>query len=255
GRHAMVERTESKGSGASSFSLSSWRSVTLSVLGGTSALFGALRVRVGDEDSLRRFGDKIARSYKVVALLTLNALVLFAGFELVAGTTLKLRSFPNRDQQLVGDGRPRETISYYSSKDWAQTYWHEHRLSGKQRFYPYVGWRRAPFKGKTIVIDENGLRSTPGADCRAGSFKVFTFGESSMWGPGSPDWGTIPANVQKGLEKIRQGPVCVMNFAEAGYVSTQDVIMLSLQLRSGNIPDLVLFYSISGDIVAANQSG
>jgi len=96
---------------------------------------------------------------------------------------------------------------------------------------------------------------TPGADCSDKSFKVFAFGESSMWGTGSPNWGTIPANLQKGLEKLRQGPVCVMNFAESAYVSMQDVIMLLMQLRSGNIPDLVLFYNIGGDIYAAYQSG
>ena len=46
-----------------------------------------------------------------------------------------------------------------------------------------------------------------------------------------------------------------MNFGETGYVSTQDLIMLLMQLRSGNVPDLALFYSVSGDIYAAYQSG
>jgi hypothetical protein len=96
---------------------------------------------------------------------------------------------------------------------------------------------------------------TPGADCRTTSFKVFTFGASEMWGTGSPDWDTIPANLQKGLEKLRQGPVCVMNFAESAYVSMQDVIMLLMQLRSGNVPDVVLFYTIGSDVYAAYQSG
>jgi len=118
-----------------------------------------------------------------------------------------------------------------------------------------VGWRRAPFKGETLEIDQNGVRLTPGADCSAKSFKVFTFGESTMWGTGSPSWGTIPANLQKGLEKLRQGPVCVMNFAESAYVSMQDVIMLLTQLQSGNVPDVVLFYTISDDIYSAYQSG
>ena len=76
-----------------------------------------------------------------------------------------------------------------------------------------------------------------------------------MWGTGSPDWDTIPANLQRGLEKLRQGPVCVMNFAESAYVSTQDIIMLLLQLQSGNIPDVVVFYDIAGDIPAGYQSG
>ena len=194
--------------------------------------------------------------YRAVAILMLNTLIVFACFELAARGVFKIASVISKPtEQLVGEGNPREKVSYYSSKDWAERYWYEFRLSRTQRYYPYVGWRRAPFKGKTIEIDQNGVRVTPGADCSAKSFKVFTFGASDMWGTGSPNWGTIPANLQKGLEKLRQGPVCVMNFAESAYVLTQDVIMLLVQLRSGNVPDLVLFYNIEGDIYAAYQSG
>src|SRR5262249_50098607 len=42
---------------------------------------------------------------------------------------------------------------------------------------------------------------------------------------------------------------------ESGYVTTQDVIMLQTQLRSGNVPDLAVFYSIGGDIGSAYESG
>ena len=188
----------------------------------------------------------------------LNALVVFACFELAAMGYFKIK-IPNviskPTEQLVGEGTPREKVSYYSSQDWAERYWYEFRLSRKQQFYPYVVWRRSPFKGKTIEVDRNGVRLTPGADCSAKSFKVFTFGASEMWGTGSPNWGTIPAHLQKGLEKLRQGPVCVMNFAESAYVSMQGIIMLLMQLRSGNVPDVVLFYTIADDIYAAYQSG
>jgi len=122
-------------------------------------------------------------------------------------------------------------------------------------YYPYVGWRRAPFKGKTIEVDHNGIRVTPGADCSAKSFKIFTFGASEMWGTGSPNWGTIAAHLQTGFEKLRQGPVCVTNFAESAYVSLQNIIMLLMQLRVGDVPDLVLFYSIADNVYAAYQSG
>ncbi len=197
-----------------------------------------------------------ATLYRAVAILILNTLIVFICFELAAVGVFKIASvISNPTEQLVGEGSPREKVSYYSSQYWAERYWYEFRLSRTQRYSPYVGWRRAPFKGETLEIDQNGVRLTPGADCSAKSFKVFTFGESTMWGTGSPSWGTIPANLQKGLEKLRQGPVCVMNFAESAYVSTQDVIMLLIQLRSGNVPDLVLFYSIGGDISAAYQSG
>ena len=227
--------------------------ITLWLFGSVSVLLGGLLTRIANEQSLRLLGHKVVGGYKAMAILTLNALVLCAGLELVAFTIRSLHSSP--PQQLVEYRNPREKVSYYSSADWADRYWYEFRLSEKMRYYPFVAWRRAPFKGTTIEIDQNGIRVTPGADCRAESFKVFTFGESSMWGTGSPDWGTIPAYLQRGLNRLRQGPVCVTNFAESAYVSTQDIIMLLLQLQSGNIPDLVVFYDIAGDIPADYQSG
>lgn len=198
--------------------------------------------------------------YRAVAILTLNAIIVFACFELAAMglskvKTLSVISKPPKQLVLVGEGNPREKVSYYSSQDWAERFWYEFRLSRKQQFYPYVGWRRAPFKGQTIEVDQNGVRLTPGADCSAKSFKVFTFGASEMWGTGSPSWGTIPAHLQKGLEKLRPGPVCVTNFAESAHVSMQNVIMLLMQLRSGNVPDVVLFYTLADDIYSGYQSG
>lgn len=196
--------------------------------------------------------------YRAVAILMLNALIAFACFELAGLGYFKImiptmKSEPT--EQLVGEGAPREKVSYYASQDWAERFWHEFRLSRKQQFYPFVGWRRAPFKGKTIEVDQNGVRVTPGADCSAKSFKVFTFGASEMWGTGSPSWGTIPAHLQKGLEKLRQGPVCVTNFAESAYVSLQNIIMLLMQLQVGNVPDVVLFYTINDNVYAAYQTG
>ena len=198
------------------------------------------------------------RLYRAVAILTLNALVAFACFELVALGYFNMK-IPSRasnpTEQLVGEETAREKVSYYASQDWAERFWYEFRLSRKQQFYPFVGWRRAPFKGKTIEVDQDGIRWTPGANCSAKSFKVFTFGASEMWGTGSPSWGTIPAYLQKGLEKLVQGPVCVTNFAESAYVSMQGIIMLLMQLQSGNVPDVVLFYTIGDDVYAAYQSG
>jgi hypothetical protein len=76
-----------------------------------------------------------------------------------------------------------------------------------------------------------------------------------MWGTGSPDWGTIPSYLQKGITKLKNGPICVVNFGESAYVSTQSVITLMLQLQSGNIPDVTLFFDGVADIYTAYQSG
>jgi hypothetical protein len=224
--------------------------------GPASVLLGGLLICIDNEQDLRLLGHKFVDYYKTAAILTLNAVVLCVGLEWIASSSVTLLSvIPSPAEEIIEENQLREKVSYYASQDWAQQYWYEFDLSNRQQYYSFVGWRRAPFKGKTIEIDQNGLRLTPGADCRAASFKVFTFGASEMWGTGSPNWDTIPANLQKGLEQQRHGPVCVMNFAESAYVSMQDLIMLLLQLRVGNLPDLVLFYNIGGDVYSAYQSG
>jgi len=212
--------------------------------------------------SLRSFGRRIVSSYKVIAILTLNTLILLAGFELAGRTALKIRSsfsMPAKErgvgEELLGEGGPREKVSYYASQDWSERYWHEFRLARRHRYYPYVGWRRAPVEGKTISIDQNGIRLTPGANCGAESFKVFAFGGSTMWGTGAPNWGTIPAYLQAGLNARIDRPVCVVNFGETAYVSTQGVITLMLQLKSENVPDLVIFYEGNADVAVAYGTG
>jgi lysophospholipase L1-like esterase len=212
-----------------------------------------MRTRI---EALQRLCNLFVRSYKAAAILILNTVLMFLCFELAAvfASEIRTKLIPQHEQ-LIGEGSPRETVSYYATQDWSARYWYEYRLSRRQRYYPYVGWRRAAFEGQTINIDQNGIRRTPGANCGAESLKVFAFGASTMWGTGAPDWGTIPAYLQAGFEKQRSGPVCVINYGESAYNSTQELLLLQLQLQSGNIPDLVIFYEGPGDIYAAYQSG
>lgn len=76
-----------------------------------------------------------------------------------------------------------------------------------------------------------------------------------MWGTGSPDWSTIPAYLRADFHEITGRPVCILNFGESGYVSTQSVIELIRQVHSGNIPDIVIFTDGSNDIYTGYQSG
>jgi hypothetical protein len=194
-----------------------------------------------------------AQYYKAVAILTLNTLVIFACLDLGAMAYLRVRSTVSGPEQGVRDAR--EKSSFYVSKNWAAQYWKEFAQSRKQRYHAYTVWRRALFKGETINVDEDGIRFTPGSDCRPNAFKVFTFGGSPMWGTGSPDWATIPAYLEPGLESWKQRPICLKNYGESAYVSTQSVIELILQVQSGNKPDVAIFYDGTNDIYTAYQSG
>jgi lysophospholipase L1-like esterase len=195
-----------------------------------------------------------SRVYRAIGLLLLNTVVIGACLEGAARVALALRSrVAERPRTLEHD--PRERSPYYASQPWAGDYWREFAQSRRVQYHPFTVWRRAPLKGKTINIDQRGIRLTPGCDCSADAYRVFTFGGSPMWGTGSPEWYTIPAFLRSGLEKRRHGPICITNFGESGYVSTQSVIELILQLQSGNVPNVVLFFDGTNDIYTAYQSG
>ena len=71
---------------------------------------------------------------------------------------------------------------------------------------------------------------------------------------GAPDWGTIPAYLQTLLEQKIETPLCIVNYGEWGYVVTQNMILLTLELRDGNVPDLVIFYDGINDVFATYQA-
>jgi lysophospholipase L1-like esterase len=202
--------------------------------------------------NLQLLGQRIAVLYKSLAILILNALVIFVCLDFAARVTYKAR---NALSPVPARSDSRASSPFYRSQPWAAQYWREFLLSRQTRYHAFVLYRRAPFKGETINIDQEGIRLTPGANCGPNAFKVFTFGPSTMWGTGSPDWGTIPSYLQTGMTKLKNGPVCVVNFGESGYMSTQSVIELMLQLQSGNIPNLTLFFDGVADVYTAYQSG
>ena len=203
--------------------------------------------------ALIAFGGRLRHGYKALAILVLNTLLIAAGLELASRALTDVRDAGTPADQSAPD--PREKSSYYQDKAWAPQYWREFKSSRPTQYLPYVVWRRAPFTGATINIDHEGVRRTPGAACGAGSYKVFTFGGSTVWGTGSPDWGTIPAYLQAGLAKRGNRPVCVVNFGESAYVSTQSVITLLTRLQAGDVPNLAVFYDGPNDAYTAFQSG
>ena len=204
--------------------------------------------------SLQVLGHRIAVVYKSLAILVLNAIVIFVCLDCATWAWSRAHNVLVPPSEHAGVD-PRANSSFYLSQPWAAQYWHEFFLSREVRYHAFVLYRRAPFRGETINIDQDGIRVTPGVDCSPNAFKVFVFGGSAMWGTGSPDWHTIPSYLQVNLTKIKTGPVCVVNFGESGYVSTQSVIELTLQLQLGNVPDVTLFFDGVNDIYTAYQYG
>lgn len=153
---------------------------------------------------------------------------------------------------------PRTKADCYQNAEWVEEYYSELASCNTSEWKSYVYWQRNPFEGEFIHIDDQGYRQTivnpfP-FDQKKTTHKLFFFGGSTMWGSGVRDKFTIPSLVGNELSK-RQFSVEIINYGESGYVSTQELIKLNLELKRGNIPDVVIFYDGANDIFSSLQSG
>jgi lysophospholipase L1-like esterase len=200
-------------------------------------------------------GPRFPGLYRTAAVLTLNTIVLLLALEAAAILIGDSRQH-GEATTYIHSSEARAALSYYQAQDWGRSYWESFAQleNQRERYVPYVVWRRRAFSSETIIVRADGTRATPGAQCGDEAYTVYVYGASTVWGTGSPDWGTIPAYLQAGLAAQRSSPVCVVNYGESGYVSTQDVILFMLHLQRGTIPDVAIFYGGANDLAAATQS-
>lgn len=199
---------------------------------------------------------KLANVLREVWLLIGITLLWLIGLEVAARVAFAVRDV----WRTGGNARLSEWslgADVYRDQDWAPEYWREEDLTSQNTFadwHSYVYWRRKPYQGKYINIDTNGLRKTWNKTTSPSptQIKIFMFGGSALWGTGARDEFTIPSWVSKKLQD-HNVDVWVTNFGEGGYVSTQEVIALMLELQKGNVPDVVIFYDGVNDVFSAFQ--
>ncbi|MBZ0301955.1 MAG: SGNH/GDSL hydrolase family protein [Anaerolineae bacterium] len=227
----------------------------------SAVLFGLLLIMIG------YLGRRFVDVYRATAIITLNILVILfvmeAGLRFVDRARVWIarntaaETAPTSEASLVDS---RAALPYYRQQDWSAELWREYTAFNSPgtafRYHPYVVWRGGHFEGETLNVDEDGIRQTPGAECGPDAYIVYMMGGSTLWGLGSPDSMTIPAYVQAGLAKTRNSSVCVVNFGQTAYVSTQNLITLLLQLQQqDNVPNLVIFYDGVNEVGASFANG
>jgi hypothetical protein len=171
-----------------------------------------------------------------IALLELGGRALFPADDPEPAWRTSLREVDNGSwfEQLLAETREVET---------------------EARWHPYVGWQAGPRNGALITVDETGARKTwRKASLPGDAPGVLFLGGSSMWGLGVRDDHTIPSLVTRGLAE-RGVAVDGINRAQLGYVSTQSLLTLILELRNGKVPDVVVMYDGFNDSAAACQVG
>lgn len=199
---------------------------------------------------IKRFLKNLEPFFKVggsLLKILLIVLVLFIFVEIVSFFLVKV--------YFLNVGGDLSDVDIYSpeDKDWVvQEYTEENGL--RFEYIPYVGYRKLPnYKGTYVTLDERAIRKTTNPCSKEDSLKVFVFGGSTIWGSRSRDIETIPSYLSQNLCS-REIDVEVTNFGEAGYVSTQEVILLQQELIKGNNPDIVIFYDGGNDVFSSYQN-
>lgn len=97
---------------------------------------------------------------------------------------------------------------------------------------PYLYWQRPEGIRETLAVVGK---------------KVWMFGGSAVWGTGVEWSETIPSYLATLGYKVT-------NYGERGYVSTQELFLLILELRKGT-PGIVIFYNGYNDVFSGHQQG
>jgi hypothetical protein len=195
----------------------------------------------------------VARDIWTFVGITLLTFLLVEGFLSLA---FRVKEGLSRDSTAFVDDRAKADA--YEDRSWVASYYEEFERSQIAQWKPYVYWRQQPYQGTYINITEEGLRFTPSPSATRQSgtapLRILMFGGSTLWGTGARDSMTIPAILAR--ELANKGITAeVTNFGESGYVNTQELVGLLLELQQDKIPDLVIFYDGVNDTFSAYQQG
>jgi lysophospholipase L1-like esterase len=198
--------------------------------------------------------DRITRGFRSAWINVGVALLILAMLE---GTFQLVFWTRDRGRPAAGFLPEDRMVRVYPGQSWVHPYMSELGGALHEQWRSYVYWRSRPYRGSFINIDGHGIRQTwNGSPASSPNrLKIFMFGGSTMWGWGSRDEFTIASLTSKRLAKQLTSTPWVVNYGEPGYVSTQEVITLMLELRQGNIPDIAIFYDGVNDAWSAFQNG
>jgi lysophospholipase L1-like esterase len=142
----------------------------------------------------------------------------------------------------LGSKESKANLPNYAAHDWAAKHFSEF---GEQEYQyrSFLGWRRLPYSGETINIDEKGVRRTVDQTPNDAKKKVFFFGGSTIWGTGVSDEFTIPSKFASITSDYQ-----VSNYGEAAYTAHQSLEMLINLIQAGERPDVVIFYDGVNDV-------
>ena len=178
---------------------------------------------------------------KLATLLLGNVVVL--GFLVFLMNTLAIASIKIYNWTKPLQYAESHLLPNYQGAEWARQHFTEYYHLGEAEYVAYYGWRRQPYAGQTINLDQRGLRRTYRPENVTPARTIAFFGGSTTWGTGADDARTIPSEFVK-LNPDYAG----YNFGETGYVAHQSLNVFLERYFEGFRPDVVVFYDGVNDV-------
>jgi hypothetical protein len=185
-------------------------------------------------------------AFTYVGYVVVSLLVSTLALEL--GSRVVLRVYRHFHRVTVADIAPDNPA--YSGYSWARECMDEQkvRLKTRQAYFPFRIWGVTEFHGECTNNDVAALGAVrrtinPSSSACANQPKtsVWMLGGSTVYGTLIPDWGTLPSYLSRELNTA-SNCVEVTNLGVEAYATNQELMLLIEALKSGHIPDLVIFY-------------
>ena len=201
---------------------------------------------------IRNLLNKLSVWHRIVAIVFLNTVLLFVGFNVLVSLALTVRT------NYFGAGTPTDR---YSEQALASVY---PEYSPQERkaiiaenwarpflYSSYVLLREAPYQGKYLNVTDAGFRKVKNQGPwppDPANINVFVFGGSTAFGYGVADGETIASYLQEGMAPYSRRRVCAYNFGVASFYSTQERILFERLLTQGHKPDIAIFVDGLNDL-------
>ncbi len=195
---------------------------------------------------------KLAEFYKMTAITLLSTLILFTLSNLICLTWYGIKDLMFYKNFIAAKyktplenlypGFTKKEINQILDESWMRPYVYE----------PYTQFKERAFNGKYVNVHKSGFRHVkeqgPWPPDK-NNFNIFVFGGSTFFNYGLPDYQTIPSYLQEFFnqkEKDSHLPpptshLCIYNFCQGYYFSSQECILLKKLITSGFIPNAALF--------------
>jgi hypothetical protein len=205
-----------------------------------------------------KLSNKFKNWYRAAAVAMLNGVLLFLLLNLLLYLVGLAKRPPKEAPGPIGRYGEDTILKAYPGwrREDVKTLLRETYEDLTFEYEPFTEFRNKPLRRKFVNVDPAGFRFSKDQapwPPRPQAMNVFLFGGSNTFGYGLPDDQTMASYLGEcGLAKNSRHRLAVYNFGQAGYISSQELILFQQLLKAGFVPQVAVFMDGMDDFFFAD---